>query len=100
MDLEKLRSLFDLLAEKDIAEFEHEEEGVRVRVSRGARVVVGPALPAASPAAHSVAPPVVLSAGSMRKFPMTVQFWLCAIPGRQNFSKCLAARQTARRMTS
>ena len=39
MDLEKLRALFDLLAEKDIAEFEHEEEGVRVRVSRGARVV-------------------------------------------------------------
>jgi acetyl-CoA carboxylase biotin carboxyl carrier protein len=62
MDLEKLRSLFDLLTEKDIAEFEHEQEGVRVRVSRGARVVVGPALPAASPAAHSVAPPVVLSA--------------------------------------
>jgi len=62
MDLEKLRSLFDLLAEKDIAEFEHEQEGVRVRVSRGARVVAAPALPAASPAAHSVAPPVVLSA--------------------------------------
>jgi acetyl-CoA carboxylase biotin carboxyl carrier protein len=64
MDLEKLRSLFDLLAEKDIAEFEHEQEGVRVRVSRGARVVAAPALPAASPAAHSVAPPVVLSAGA------------------------------------
>jgi acetyl-CoA carboxylase biotin carboxyl carrier protein len=60
MDLEKLRSLFDLLAEKDIAEFEHEQEGVRVRVSRGARVVA--VAPAASPAAHSVAPPVVLSA--------------------------------------
>jgi acetyl-CoA carboxylase biotin carboxyl carrier protein len=65
MDLEKLRSLFDLLAEKDIAEFEHEQEGVRVRVSRGARVVAGPALPAASPAAHSVAPPVVLSVGTI-----------------------------------
>jgi acetyl-CoA carboxylase biotin carboxyl carrier protein len=64
MDLEKLRSLFDLLVEKDIGEFEHEQEGVRVRVSRGARVVAGagPVLPAASPAAHSVAPPVVLSA--------------------------------------
>ena len=63
MDLEKLRSLFDLLTEKDIAEFEHEQEGVRVRVSRGVRIVAGPAMPAASPAAHSVAPPVVLSAG-------------------------------------
>jgi acetyl-CoA carboxylase biotin carboxyl carrier protein len=64
MDLEKLRSLFDLLAEKDIAEFEHEQEGIHVRVSRGARVVAAPVLPAASPAAHSVAPPVVLSAAA------------------------------------
>jgi acetyl-CoA carboxylase biotin carboxyl carrier protein len=56
MDLEKLRTLFDLLAEKDIGEFEHEEEGVRVRVSRGARVAVG--VPVASPTAHSVAPPL------------------------------------------
>jgi len=34
-DPEKLRSLFDLLIEKDIAEFEHEDEGARVRVVRG-----------------------------------------------------------------
>ena len=55
-DLEKLRALFDLLAEKDIAEFEHEEDGVRVRVvarrARRARRRVR-----ASPTAHSVAPP-------------------------------------------
>jgi acetyl-CoA carboxylase biotin carboxyl carrier protein len=64
MDLEKLRSLFDLLVEKDIAEFEHEEDGLRVHVSRGARVpITSGALappPGASPAAHSVMPPVVL----------------------------------------
>ena len=30
MDLEKLRSLFDLLVEKDITDFEHEQEGVVV----------------------------------------------------------------------
>ncbi|SRR5258708_6808648 len=41
LDLEKLTLLFDLLAEKDIAEFEHEEAGVRLRVARGARVVQG-----------------------------------------------------------
>jgi acetyl-CoA carboxylase biotin carboxyl carrier protein len=34
LDLDKLSALFELLAEKDIAEFEHEEGGVRVRVSR------------------------------------------------------------------
>ena len=56
MDLEKLRTLFDLLAEKDIGEFEHEEGGVRVRVSRGARVAVTAAV--ASPNAQSVLPPV------------------------------------------
>lgn len=67
MDLEKLRSLFDLLVEKDIAEFEHEEEGFRVHVSRGPRLVAAPAgamamaaPTGASPVAHSVAPPVVL----------------------------------------
>lgn len=64
MELEKLRALFDLLVEKDIAEFEHEQGGVRVRVTRGARAVLattssGPVLSAAvaSPAAASVVPP-------------------------------------------
>lgn len=37
LDLDKLSALFELLAEKDIAEFEHEEGGVRVRVARGTR---------------------------------------------------------------
>ena len=71
MDLEKLRSLFELLEEKDIAEFEHEDdtEGVRtrIRVSRGARYIApSPIAPGAgaSPAAHSVAPPVVIAAGA------------------------------------
>ena len=63
MDLEKLRSLFDLLAEKDIAEFEHEQGGLRVRVSRvGRGVPVAVGASGASPAAHSVMPPVVLPA--------------------------------------
>ncbi len=65
MDLEKLRALFDLLAEKDIAEFEHEEDGVRVLVARGARLApMGAAGIVASPTAHSVAPPLAaLAAG-------------------------------------
>jgi acetyl-CoA carboxylase biotin carboxyl carrier protein len=56
LDLDKLRALFDLLAEKDVAEFEHEEEGRRLRIARGTRatVAVQPYLP--SPVAHSVAP--------------------------------------------
>jgi acetyl-CoA carboxylase biotin carboxyl carrier protein len=46
----KLRSLFDLLIEKDIAEFEHEDEGARIRVVRGKIVV------ATSPETHSPQP--------------------------------------------
>jgi len=57
MDLEKLEALFDLLAEKDISEFEHEQGGVRVRVARGARQVVSTSTVNPSPAAQSVLPP-------------------------------------------
>ncbi len=38
LDLEKLSALFDLLASKDVAEFEHEENGVRLRVARGVAI--------------------------------------------------------------
>jgi acetyl-CoA carboxylase biotin carboxyl carrier protein len=66
LDVEKLRALFDLLAEKDIAEFEHEEGGTRLRVTRGgsARLTM-PAFangfPGPSPAAQSITPPVAES---------------------------------------
>jgi len=69
MDLEKLRALFDLLAEKDIAEFEHEEEGVRVLVSRGGRMVLPSANPMASPVGHAVAPPITASLGGPQSEP-------------------------------
>jgi acetyl-CoA carboxylase biotin carboxyl carrier protein len=48
LDLDQLSALFDLLAAKDIAEFEHEENGVRLRVARGAKVVQ-PTVVAAGP---------------------------------------------------
>jgi acetyl-CoA carboxylase biotin carboxyl carrier protein len=40
LDLDKLNALLEVLIERDIAEFEHEANGVRVRVVRG-RVSVG-----------------------------------------------------------
>ncbi|HXN31545.1 MAG TPA: acetyl-CoA carboxylase biotin carboxyl carrier protein [Polyangiaceae bacterium] len=59
LDVDQLRALFDLLAEKDIAEFEHEEAGTRLRVTRaGARITslpLGAGLP--SPVAQSIVPP-------------------------------------------
>jgi acetyl-CoA carboxylase biotin carboxyl carrier protein len=64
LDVDKLRALFDLLAEKDIAEFEHEEGGTRLRVTRGgaARLTM-PAFATGfpsgpSPSAQSITPPV------------------------------------------
>jgi acetyl-CoA carboxylase biotin carboxyl carrier protein len=39
LDLDKLSALFELLAQKDIAQFEHEEGGVRVRVTRQAALL-------------------------------------------------------------
>src|SRR5215831_15805081 len=64
LDLDKLSALFDLLASKDVAEFEHEENGVRVRVARGvavARAVApGPAVAAVAAPAAAAAIPVDL----------------------------------------
>ncbi len=48
IDLDKLSALFDLLTAKDVAEFEHEENGVRLRVTR----LTGP--PRGAPAAATV----------------------------------------------
>jgi acetyl-CoA carboxylase biotin carboxyl carrier protein len=56
LDLEKLSALFDLLASKDVAEFEHEENGVRLRVARGIAIAqAAPPVAAVGPTAKSVA---------------------------------------------
>jgi acetyl-CoA carboxylase biotin carboxyl carrier protein len=59
LDLDKLRALVEVLTEKDIAEFEHEADGVRVKIVRGGvrttatridhAVAPGPATPSAAP---------------------------------------------------
>ena len=51
VDIEKLRALLSVLTEENVAEFEHEAEGVRVRVVRGHVHVAGPAMTFAAPAA-------------------------------------------------
>ena len=62
LDLDKLSALFDLLASKDVAEFEHEENGVRLRVSRGALVARAAAPPLAVGAPGAGAPAMVAQA--------------------------------------
>jgi acetyl-CoA carboxylase biotin carboxyl carrier protein len=58
-DPEKLRPLLDLLIEKDIAEFEHEDEAARVRIVRG-KIAIATTSVAAAPqqsVAHAHAAP-------------------------------------------
>ena len=55
IDLDKLRSLIALLAEEQVAEFEHEDEGARIRIVRGQ--VVQHAVHAAPAAAGTAALP-------------------------------------------
>ena len=60
LDLDNLRALFDLLTEKDIAEFEHEEAGRRLKVTlaSAARIAAGAiAVGVPSPVAQSITPP-------------------------------------------
>jgi acetyl-CoA carboxylase biotin carboxyl carrier protein len=54
-DLDQLGALFDLLASKGIAEFEHEENGVRIRVVQASAVTVAAAAPAPAPVAAAAA---------------------------------------------
>jgi len=66
MDMDQLRALFDLLTEKDIAEFEHEQGGVRIKVARGARAGgIVTAVVGGAPAAANVAAPAAAAAAAM-----------------------------------
>ncbi len=38
VDMDKLRALLDVLTERDISEFEHEDEKVRIKIVRGAKI--------------------------------------------------------------
>jgi len=51
VDIDKLKALLELLAEQNIAEFEHESEGVRVHVVRSHAAPAG-ALSYATPGMH------------------------------------------------
>jgi acetyl-CoA carboxylase biotin carboxyl carrier protein len=63
LDLDKLRALIDLLAEKDVGEFEHEDERARFKIVRGARVAYTPA-GAPAPSSAASAPGAPAAAGT------------------------------------
>src|SRR5438477_3627130 len=51
VDIDRLRALLEVLTEKDIAEFEHEDETTRIRVVRGRIVTAAPVALAPAPMA-------------------------------------------------
>ncbi len=55
VDIDQLKSLFALLRDEEIAEFEHEADGVRVKIVRGGRVELAPIAHAPRPAAGASA---------------------------------------------
>jgi acetyl-CoA carboxylase biotin carboxyl carrier protein len=60
VDIDKLRTLLDVLDERDIAEFEHEADGIKLRVVRATRLAAPLAAQAGYThfaAAHGVAAP-------------------------------------------
>ena len=61
VDIDKLRELLDVLKEKDIAEFEHEDEKTRLRIVRG--TVVSSSYLAAHAAPVTFAPPAANGGG-------------------------------------
>jgi acetyl-CoA carboxylase biotin carboxyl carrier protein len=73
VDIDKLRALLAVLGEENVAEFEHESEGVRVRIVRGGfapamaavhAMPLGVPAPAASTAALDVTPADVVDVTS------------------------------------
>jgi acetyl-CoA carboxylase biotin carboxyl carrier protein len=78
LDIDKLRHLLDVLIEKDIAEFEHEDQDVKLRVVRGARAAA-PMLHvttsgAGSNAGTMPAPPAAAAADDADSFDVTSPF--------------------------
>jgi acetyl-CoA carboxylase biotin carboxyl carrier protein len=75
MDLEEIKKILDLMRENDVTEFELEQDGVKVRLRKGAgpqwnnHVPQAPAMAYAPPPAAPAAP---ASAGDQSPAPLTV----------------------------
>lgn len=59
IETDKLRALIDVLIEKDVAEFEHEDESARIKIVRGKIVAHAPAA-----VTHAVMPAPSMAAAS------------------------------------
>jgi acetyl-CoA carboxylase biotin carboxyl carrier protein len=99
MDLRKLKTLIDLVAESDIAELEVTEGESKVRIVKSSATPQGQMLmmpaggmqqysapaPAAAPAAPAAAPAVAVETGHVVKSPMVGTFYRSSSPGAPAF---------------
>jgi acetyl-CoA carboxylase biotin carboxyl carrier protein len=99
MDLKDIRQILDLVREHDLAEFELEREGLKLRVKKANDIVITQAAPA--PAAHAPAPapiaavpapPAAAAAAeesgielAMIKSPIVGTFYRSPEPGARSF---------------
>ncbi|HEY8101547.1 MAG TPA: acetyl-CoA carboxylase biotin carboxyl carrier protein [Burkholderiaceae bacterium] len=96
MDLRKLKTLIDLVAESDIAELEVTEGESKVRILKSSaapqnqvmmmqpHTMQAPQAPVAAPVAAAAAPSVAIAAepqGHVVKSPMVGTFYRCSAPG-------------------
>lgn len=106
-DIREIQEIIDLLVDREIAEFEMEKAGMRIRIRRGAlaETYVPPSLPAAGPtprppiaeglppAAHGTPAPVEASAEEsveglyIVKSPMVGTFYTASAPNAPAFAK-------------
>ena len=103
MNVDDIKQLLDLVREHDLAEFELEHEGLKLRVKKASDVVVTHAAPAPQPAAAPAPPPVPLAAVpsaaaaaaaedagvelAMVKSPIVGTFYRAPEPGARNFAE-------------
>ena len=96
LNLSELKELFALIAERDITEFEFEEEGVKLRIKKGGSATVSePLVPVAAaaraPAAAltpAAAPADTAEEGlSLVTAPMVGTFYLQPEPGAEPFAR-------------
>ena len=100
MNLAELKELLELIAERDITEFELEEEGVKLRIRKGRSVdVVQSAAPvegnsnsppgptASSPSAGSEETSALEEGLSLIKAPMVGTFYRQSAPGAEPFAR-------------
>ncbi len=96
LNLSELKELFELIAERDITEFELEEEGVKLRIKKGGSATVSEPLvpvaaaaraPAAAPTPDAPSADTAEEGLSLVTAPMVGTFYLQPEPGAEPFAR-------------